>query len=226
MERSNGEERTESNAGKTKIMICGTGLDLLQRSGEFPCAVCRTGVGSNRIFCNGCKHWAHKKCSGLKRLKKDTDYRCTRCQGTARPLDGRPQKEVQVGPDKLEVVASFCYLGDMLSAAGGSELSTTTRVKTAWKKFKDLLPVLSSRHLSFKTRSHVYSSCVRSAMLHASKTWPLTKPNLQRLQRNDRAMIRQICSVRPQDIVTTRSNDLLVRLGIEDLDLILKERRL
>ena len=63
-------------------------------------------------------------------------------------------------------------------------------------------------------------------MLHASETWPLTKPNLQRLQRNDRAMIRQICNVRPQDIVTTRSNELLVRLGIEDLDFILKERRL
>ena len=63
-------------------------------------------------------------------------------------------------------------------------------------------------------------------MLHASETWPLTKPNLQRLQRNDRAMIRQICNVRQQDTVTTRSNELLVRLGIEDLDLILKERRL
>ena len=33
------------NAGKTKVMICGTGLDLLQSSGEYPCAVCRTGVG-------------------------------------------------------------------------------------------------------------------------------------------------------------------------------------
>ena len=214
------------NEGKTKILICGTGLDLLQSSGEFPCAICHTGVGSNSIFCNGCKHWVHKKCSGLKGLKKDPDYRCTRCQGTARPLDGRPQKEVQVGPNKLEVVASFCYLGDMLSAAGGCELSTTTRVKTAWKKFKDLLPVLSSHHLSFKTRGRVYTSCVRSAMLHASETWPLTKPNLQRLQRNDRAMIRQICNVGPQDIITTRSNELLVRLGIEDLDLILKERRL
>ena len=73
-------------------------------SGEFLCAVCCTGVGSNSIFCNGCKYWVHKKCSGLKRLKKDPDYRCTRCQGTACPLDGRPQ-EVQVGPDKFEVVA-------------------------------------------------------------------------------------------------------------------------
>ena len=31
-----------------------------------------------------------------------------------RPIDGRPQSEVQVGPDKLEAVASFCYLGDLL----------------------------------------------------------------------------------------------------------------
>ena len=35
------------NAGKTTIMTCVTGLDLLQRSGNFPCAICRTGVGSD-----------------------------------------------------------------------------------------------------------------------------------------------------------------------------------
>ena len=152
------------NAGKMKTIICGTGLDILQSSSEFPCAVCRTGVGSNSIFCKGCKHWVHKKCSGLKRLTKDPNYRCTQCQETARHLDGKPQKEVQVGPDKLEVVASFCYVGDMLSAAGGGELLTTTRVKTAWKKFRELLPVLSSRLLSFKTYGRVHSSYVRSAM--------------------------------------------------------------
>ncbi|RUS80290.1 hypothetical protein EGW08_011974 [Elysia chlorotica] len=155
-----------------------------------------------------------------------SDFKCSRCQGTARPIDDRPQSEVQVGSDKLDVVASFCYLGDMLSAAGGCDLATTTRVKTAWKKFKELLPVLLSRHLSNKTRGHVYSTCVRSAMLHASETWPLTKPNLQRLKRNDRAMIRQICNVKPEDVATTRSNELLTLLGLEDLNLILKERRL
>ena len=140
-------------------MIYGTGLDLLQSSGQFPCGDCHTGMGSNSIFCNGCKHWVLKKCSGLKCLTKDSDYRCTWCQGIALPMDGRPQREVQVGPDKLEVVASFCYLGDMLSAAGGCELPTTTHVKTAWKKFKGLLPVLSFRHLYFKTPGHLYSSC-------------------------------------------------------------------
>ena len=44
------EKGLRVNAGKTKIIICGTGLDPLQSSGEFPCAVCRTGVGSNTIF--------------------------------------------------------------------------------------------------------------------------------------------------------------------------------
>ena len=116
------EKGLRVNAGKTKIMICGTGLDLLQSSGEFPCAVCRNGVGSNSISCKGCKHWVHKKCNGLKPLTEDPDYRYTWCQGTARPLDGRTQREAQVRPDKLEVAAAFCYLGDMLSAAGGCEL--------------------------------------------------------------------------------------------------------
>ena len=39
-------------------------------------------------------------------------------------------------------------------------------------------------------------------------------------------MIRQICNVKLQDIVTIRSNELLAQLGIADLDLILKEKRL
>ena len=81
-------------------------------------------------------------------------------------------------------------------------------------------------YLSYRTSGHVYSSCVRSAMLHASETWPFTKTNLQRLQRNDRAMIRQICSIKPEDVARVRSSELLAKLQLEDLDLILRERRL
>ena len=63
-------------------------------------------------------------------------------------------------------------------------------------------------------------------MLHASETWPLTKTNLQRLQGNDSAMIIQICSIKPEDVTTVRSSELLAKLELEDLDLILRERRL
>ena len=134
--------------------------------------------------------------------------------------------EVQVRSDNLEVVSSFCYQGELLSAAGGCELAMTAGVKTAWKKFKELLPVLSSRHFSYKTHGRVYSSCVRNVMLHASETWPLTKPDLKCLQRNDRAMIRHICNIKPEDVATIRSNELLAQPEIDDLDIILKEKRL
>ena len=61
-------------------------------------------------------------------------------------------------------------------------------------------------------------------MLHASETWPLANTNLQRLQRNDRVMIRQICSIKPEDVAMVRSSELLTRLELEDLDLILREK--
>ena len=63
-------------------------------------------------------------------------------------------------------------------------------------------------------------------MLHASETWPLTKTNLQCLQRNDKAMVRQICSIKPEGVATVRSSKLLAKLQFKDLDLILRERRL
>ena len=64
---------------------------------------------------------------------------------------------------------------------------------------------------------------MRSARLDASETWPLTKTNLQR---NDRAMVRQICSIKPEDVATVRSSELLAKLELEDLDLIFRVRRL
>ena len=42
------------NAGKTTIMTCATDLDILQRSGNFPCAICRPGEGSDTDACTWC----------------------------------------------------------------------------------------------------------------------------------------------------------------------------
>ena len=56
------------NAGKTTIMTCATGLDLLQRSGNFPCAICRTGVAAIRMHALGAQevHWAQSPLRGHK----------------------------------------------------------------------------------------------------------------------------------------------------------------
>ena len=202
------------NMGKTKIMEYGINLDVLKKSGKYPCGVCQSVGSSNAIFCGGCKRWVHKKCSGIKGpLRPDPEFRCARCLGTARAIDEREVSEVEVGNEKLEVVPEFCYLGDMLSAGGGCELAAITRCKCAWGKFRQLLPLLTNRHLPLLTRGKVYSSCVRSVMLHAAETWAMKVDTLNRLRRNDRAMIRWICNVRAKDEVS--SDSLLTKLGIQ-----------
>ena len=213
------------NMGKTKIMVSGMDLDLLKKSGKDPCGVCQKGVGSNAIFCGGCLCWIHKKCSGIKGpLHPDPDFRCAGCLGKARPIDGRTVKEVKVDNETLEAVPEFCYLGDMLSAGGGCELAAVTRCKCAWGKFRQLLPLLTNRNVPLVTRGRVYSTCVRSVMLHAAETWAMTAVTLNRLRRNDRAMIRWICNVKAKDEVS--SDSLLSKLGIQVLEMVLRTSRM
>ena len=45
--------------GKTNVMIYGTGLDLMQSSSEYTCAVCHTGGSNNSIYHNDGKLWVH-----------------------------------------------------------------------------------------------------------------------------------------------------------------------
>ena len=144
--------------------------------------------------------------------------------GKARPIDGRLVKEVQVDDETVEAVPEFCYLGDMLSAGGGCELAAVTRCKSAWGKFRQLLPLLTNRNLPLLTRGRVYSTCVRSVMLHAAETWAMTEATLNRLRRNDRAMIRWICNVKANDEVS--SDSLLSKLGLQDIDVVLRSSRM
>ena len=95
----------------------------------------------------------HKKFSGIKgRLNVTPAYVCPRCLDQARPIDGRPITQVEADGRLLDVEASFCYLGDMLSAGGGCALAIATRCSTAWGKFRKLLPILTSKHVSPLTR--------------------------------------------------------------------------
>ena len=166
------------------------------------------------------------KCGGVRPpLKREyPGYICLRCQGKARPIDGRPFPSVQVDGSTLDVEGEFCYLGDVISAGGGCLQAIGARCSVAWGKFKRLLPILTSKNLSLPTRGRVYNSCVRTAMLHGSETWAPRVADTRRLQRTDRAMIRWICGARLSDRIP--SGELLTRLGLEDITSVLRSRRL
>ena len=56
-------------------------------------------------------------------------------------------------------------------------------------------------------------------MLHSAETWAMN-----RLRRNDCVMIRWICNVKAKDEVS--SDSLLTKLGIQDLDVVLRTGRM
>ena len=63
------------NMGKTKVLISGPGLDVLQKSCKDPCAVCLKGVGTNSILHGGCSIWVQEKYSGTSGpLKPDPSF--------------------------------------------------------------------------------------------------------------------------------------------------------
>ena len=69
----------------------------------------------------------------------------------------------------LELVDKFCYLGDMLSVDGNDDAAAEARIRNGWNKFRQLVPLLTNRDISLIVRGRVYSSCVRSTVLHGSE---------------------------------------------------------
>ena len=125
---------------------------------------------------------------------------------------------------ELDVVESFCYLGDSQCPGGTCEACTIHRCRVAWGRFRELLPLLTNKGLSLSHRGVVFRSCVRNAMLHASECWPLKVVDRQRLVRNERAMLRWMCHIKASEHISC--SKLCARLQIPPLEVALRERRL
>ena len=166
-----------------------------------------------------CMLWVHKTFSGItKQLVEDPNFICHMCKGESWRIDGRTVTEVDVDGTMLDVETTFCYLGDMLCSDGGYDSAIAAKSCVAWEKFRKLLPVLTSRHLS----PRIHGVCL--AMLHGSETWGPEEPELQQLHCNDCAMIRWICGIKDRD--ETPSASLLQKLDIKDITSVLRCRRL
>ena len=112
----------------------------------------------------------------------------------------------------------------MLSACGGAEASSISRIRSGWKKFRELLPLLTSRVFLHKMKGKLYSACVRSVMLYGSKTWPLKESDISRIARTDMQMVRWMCHVSLRD--RKSSDELRNRLGIPNIIDVLRQTRL
>ena len=49
----------------------------------------------------------------------------------------------------------FSYLGDVISTEGGAQEAVTSRIRSAWKKFKEVSNVICGRSISLKVKRHL-----------------------------------------------------------------------
>ena len=94
------------------------------------------------------------------------------CKGCLNPVTSAGRTSVDIHASaNLELVYKFCYLGDMLSVEGDADAAVKARIRVGWNKFRQLVPLLTNKDISLIRRGKLYSSCVRSSMLHGSETW-------------------------------------------------------
>ena len=58
----------------------------------------------------------------------------------------------------------------MLSVDGDADAAVEARIRIGLNKFRQLVSLLTNRDISLIRRGRLYSSCVRSSMLHGSET--------------------------------------------------------
>ena len=96
-------------------------------------------------------------------------------------MRGRRER-IELAGDSISCVEEFCYLGDMICAGGGAEASSVARVRNGWKKFRELLPLLTKRGLSLQRKGQLYAACVRSVLLYGSETRAVKEEDIRRLK--------------------------------------------
>ena len=154
------------------------------------------------------------------------EFVCQRCLGVACPIDGRPVTHVDVDGTQLDVEATFCYLGDMFSAGGGCHHAIAARCCAAWGKFRKLLPILTSKHISLRYAARCSQLAFGQLcfMVVRPGTWAPNASDLQWLRRNDHAMIRWICGAKLEDKIS--SAVLHQKLDLDEITAVLRTRRL
>ena len=53
---------------------------------------------------------------------------------------------------------------------GDADAAVEARIRIGWNKFRQLVLLLTNKDVSLSMRGRLYSSCMRSSMLHGSET--------------------------------------------------------
>src|SRR5271163_82579 len=112
----------------------------------------------------------------------------------------------------------------MLNANGEVESASVMRTRCAWKKFRELSPILTGKYISLKLKGRAYDTCVRSAMINGSETWAMKTNQEARFERTE---MRMVCWMSGVSLKEKRcSADLRASMGLDAMGEVVRRNRL
>ena len=103
-------------------------------------------------------------------MRNCKDFICKTCSAVAEAGDPFPTC-ITIDGDEFEIVSKCCYLGDVIGQAGGCLDAVIAHIRSAWKPFNELLPILTNRDISLLNRGKVLKAYARSVLLYGGETW-------------------------------------------------------
>jgi len=70
----------------------------------------------------------------------------------------------------------------------------TSKCENLAERADSWVPLLTNMGISLIMKRRLYSSCVRSSMLHGSETWPVRKENKVAVKQAEMRMVRWMCA--------------------------------
>ena len=179
--------------------------------------------GKDSVQCTKCQHWVNKRCSGVHgSLTQEKNFTCKKCIPSV--LFEDEDKMICLDGNNTEVVDRFSYLGDVISTEAGAQEAVTSRIRSAWKKLKEVSNVIYRRSISLKVRGTLYKSYVRNALTCGAACWALKMEDERRLKTTEMRMLRMIHGKTLKDKINNEK--IREMMGVVKSEEFLREKKL
>ena len=136
--------------------------------------------------------------------------------------------DLEVSPEidgtPLKIVDTFEYLGRILSRDGSDKLALNDRIGKAWGAFEKQKDLITSKHLSMKSKRDIYETYILPVVLYATETMTWSKDMLDKIDVFNNHIMRWMCGARLRDkksISTLRAST-----GVKPIIPMIKARKL
>ena len=122
-----------------------------------------------------------------------------------------PKINIAIDGEQIEQVASYMYLGGLITEDGRSEKEIKRRIMIARSTFTNMRTLLSCRGINLKTRLRAIKCYIWPTLFYGAETWTTTKSLLSRLDAFEMWVYRRVLKISWTEKIT--NEEVLRRMG-------------